>query len=173
MFTGSYSYGLTGETSQPSCTSASPEGGNPWTDNFASTSGGNSISSAPVTFSICDGTPGYLEEGVFLISGGGGNSAAGIFSGTLTGNTLPNNTGGDIFNGAFIITSALGTYASLGGAVGNFEVVTGAVNTAAFATGTISFQQTPEPVTPLLCGSGLVALGFLRKFLKRSGDRVV
>jgi len=167
LFTGNYNYGITGQTSAPACTTASPLGGNPWTDNFASTSGSNSVSSNPVTFSICDGTPGFLEDGTFLITDGGADWASGTFSGTLTRNTLLTGLGGDIFDGGFIITSASGTYLANRYAAGMFEVVTGAVNTPAFTSGTINFQQTPEPVTTLLCGSGLLLLAGSRKFLRR------
>jgi hypothetical protein len=166
LFTGNYSYGLTGETSNVSCLTASPEGGHSWTDDFAGT-GTNSISSDPVTFSICDGTPGFLEDGTFTITDGGGDSATGAFSGVLTGNTLPDNTGGDIFDGSFTITSAFGSYAATLGAQGSFEDVTGPVNTDAFATGTFDFQQTPEPVSALLAGSGFLLMGLSRKFLKQ------
>ena len=163
LFTGNYNYSITGQTSAPSCTGASPIGGNSWTDNFASTSGSNSVSSDPVTFSICDGTPGFLEDGTFLITDGAGDSASGTFSGILTGNTIQDGTGGDIFDGDFIINSATGTYLANRYAAGNFAVVTGAVNTPAFTSGTIDFQQTPEPVSMLLCASGLVLLAGSRK----------
>jgi hypothetical protein len=169
LFTGSYNYGITGQSSFPACTTASPLAGNGLLDNFASTSGSNTIASDPVTFSDCDGTPGFLEDGTFLFTDGAGDLASGTFSATLTGNTLLNNTGGDIFTGSFLVTSATGYYAGTKFDAGSFQVVTGAVNTGAFTSGTFSFQQTPEPVTSLLCGSGLMLLAFSRKFLSRRG----
>jgi hypothetical protein len=167
LFSGNYNYAITGQTSFPACTSASPIGGNSWTDNFASVSGSNTIASDPVTFSDCDGTTGFLEDGTFLMTDGTGDSAAGTFTGTLVGNTLSDGTGGDIFTGGFVITSATGYYAGTKYNAGSFEVVTGAVNTPAFVTGTFDFQETPEPVTTLLCGSGLALLAFSRKLLPR------
>ena len=158
---GAYAYGMTGQTGDAAC--AILYGGNPWTDNFQSTSGGNSIASDPVTFSICDGTPGFLDGGQFLVSDGTGDTLAGTFSGVLTGTSAG---GGDIFEGAISIVSETGHYTSVTESTGTFEVVTGQVGTPAFPTGTIDFQAVPEPVTATLAGSGLLLLSLSRKFLK-------
>jgi hypothetical protein len=161
--TGSYLYTLTGETSMPVCQTT--YGGNPWTDNFASTSGGNSIAADPVTFSICDGTPGFLDDGQFSIVNGA-NTFTGIFSGVLEGASGSGPGGGDVFEGTISITSVSGYYSSVTEQVGTFEVVTGQINTPAFPTGSIDFESTPEPATFVFTGTGLLLLTLSRKFLK-------
>jgi hypothetical protein len=158
---GSYDYAITGETSNAGC---SAYGGNPWTDNFHSTSGGNSIASDPVSFSICDGNPGVLDGGLFLVTDSAGDYFNGTFTGLLTGIS---GGGGDIFDGSYIITTTAGYYSSLTVLSGALEVVTGQVNTPAFVTGTFDFQSAPEPVPAALAGSGLILLGLSRKLLKR------
>ena len=162
VITGNYTYSLSGGQSDASCLAYT--GSNGWRDDFSSTGGGNSISSAPVTFSICDHITGQLAGGLFLISDGSGDTFAGTFSGVLVGLSAG---GGDIFDGTFVETSSTGTYSSLTGVRGNLQDVTGQVNTPAFASGTFDFQSTPEPVPTALGGSGLVLLGLSRKLLKR------
>lgn len=158
---GAYTYAYVGSTSDTGC---SAYGGNPWTDNFNSNGGGNSISSAPVSFSICDGVTGELARGEFLISDGSGDTFAGTFTGVLTGTSAG---GGDIFDGTFLESSSTGTYSSLTSLHGTLEVVTGQVETPAFLTGSFDFQSTPEPVPTALAGCGLVLLGLYRRLLKR------
>ncbi len=158
---GAYAYQYVSSTSATGC---SAYGGNPWTDNFNSTGGGNSISSAPVSFSICDGVSGELAGGAFLVSDGLGDTFSGTFTGVLTGTSAG---GGDIFDGTFAETSASGTYASLTAVHGVLEVVTGQVETPAFLTGSFDFQSTPEPVPTALGGCGLLLMGLSRRLLKR------
>ena len=158
---GSYTYSLTGETANVGC---SAYGGNPWTDNFGSTGGSNSIASDPVSFSICDGVTGQLAGGTFLISDGAGDSFAGTFSGVLTGIS---GGGGDIFDGSYAVTSETGYYSNATADSGTFSVTTGPVDSPTFATGTFDFESAPEPVPTALVGSGLVLLGFSLKRLKQ------
>ena len=158
---GGYSYSYTTTIADASCTAPA----NGTRDNFASTSGGNSVDpSDSVSFSICDGATGLLMGGRFLINDGGGNEFGGVFSGVLTGIS---GGGGDIFDGNFAANLQTGTYSSVTLPDGVFEVVTGQVNTPAFLTGTFDFESTPEPVTAVLTGSALLLLGLSRKFLKR------
>jgi hypothetical protein len=158
---GSYTYSLTGETSTPACQIT--YGGNPWTDNFASTSGGNSIASDQVTFSICDGTTGFLDDGTFSIVNGV-NALTGTFSGVLSGTTPSDD---DVFVGTILVTSATGYYSSVTIDTGTFLVITGQVGSPQFPTGTFQFDSTPEPATVVFAGSGLLLLGLFRKSLKR------
>lgn len=158
---GGYSYTYTNTIADASCTAPA----NGTRDNFVSTSGGNSIdASDSVSFSICDGATGLLVGGEFLINDGGGNEFGGVFSGVLTGIS---GGGGDIFDGNFAATLQTGTYLSVTYPDGVFEVVTGQVNTPAFLTGTFDFDSTPEPVTAVFAGSGLLLLSVSRKLLKR------
>jgi hypothetical protein len=160
---GSYAYSMTSWAGDPGCLALGGDGARGY---FNSTSGGNSIGvSDPVSFSICDGIPGFLEGGQFLIDSGSGNTLAGTFSGVLTGTSAG---GGDIFDGTVVWGAASGSYLSLTDRTGVFEVVTGEVNTPAFTTGTFDFTSAPEPVTTALAGSGLLLLSLSRKLLKRT-----
>jgi|SRR5271157_3397167 len=163
VITGAYNYSLSGGQADAGCL-AYP-GSNGWRDNFQSTSGSNSISADPVSFSICDHINGQLAGGLFLVSDGAGDTFAGTFVGALVGLSAG---GGDIFDGAFAETSSTGYYSSLYKVYGTLEVVTGQVGSPAFTSGTFDFQSTPEPFPTALTGSGLVLLGWLsRRLLKR------
>jgi hypothetical protein len=159
---GAYNYSMSGFAADGNCPVPPSDG---YRDYFQSTSGGNSIGvSDPVSFSICDGVPGLLAGGQFLIDSGSGDTLGGTFSGVFTGTSAG---GGDIFDGTVIWGAASGHYSSLTDRTGVFEVVTGAVGTSAFTTGTFDFYSVPEPVTTALAGSGLLLLSLSRKLLKR------
>jgi hypothetical protein len=162
---GSFSYAITGQTSQPTCQSL--YGGNPLRDNFSG-SGADSLNTPDtdaVTFSICDGITGFLEAGTFTVTDGA-NILSGVFSGTLVGTIV--NGQPDTFDGNFSVTSATGDFAASGVAQGVFQVVTGAVGSQDFTSGTFDFQgTTPEPSTTMLAGAGLILMGLSRKLLKR------
>jgi hypothetical protein len=159
---GAYDYAYTNTTASASCSAY--DGAR---DNFASTSGGNSIdASDTVNFSICDGVTGLLVGGEFSIVDGDG-TLAGTFSGELVGAAGSGPGGGDSFDGTYTVTTDTGLYAGVP-AVGDIEVVTGNVNVESeYLTGSIDFQSTPEPMTMVLTGSGFLLLGLSRKFLKR------
>jgi len=158
--TGSYDYAIQSQTTDAGCSSNTR-------DNFASTSGGNSINSSDtVTFSICDGTPGFLVGGEFEIDDSSADQIAGTFSGALTG-TEPG-TDGNIYDGTITVTTQTGTYSGVVD-TGTFEVITnGPLNSPGFTSGTITLTSaTPEPVTTALTGLGLILLSVSRRFLKR------
>jgi hypothetical protein len=146
-------------------------------DNFSSIPGfgSNSISATDtVAFSICDGATGLLDDGEFTI-GAGSDTASGTFSGSYVGQssnpgTIPNGGGsldnGALFDGTFTIVSADGDYAGTEGDTGTMEVNTGTTNTAGQVNGYFSFTSTPEPVSMLLGGSGLLLIGLGRKLRK-------
>jgi len=166
-FGGAYYYDYQTTVADPGC--GSPADG---TRNiFASIAGANSISSTDtVTFSICHGATGILDGGEFTI-GSGPNTASGIFSGVYAGvstdpGTLPDGNpldGGSLFDGIFEITAADGYYAGELDDTGSVEINTG--TGAEQVNGYFTFT-TPEPVSMLLAGSGLVLMGLLKNMRK-------
>ena len=126
-------------------------------------------------FSICDGAIGLLDNGSFTI-GTGANTATGAFSGTFMPGyppilgLLPGGgplAGGALFDGAFTIESATGIYAATVGDEGSFVVNTGATDPANDQLkGTFVFTTTPEPVSLLMAGAGLLLIGLRKKLHK-------
>jgi hypothetical protein len=171
---GAYSYNYTSTGADSSCQAAGDDGAR---NNFSSSpspwGGSNTLGgSDTLTFSICHGNAG-LDGGEFTLTSGD-DTATGIFSGVLVGisddtGLLPDGgslDGGALFDGTFTITSADGVYASALGDVGTFEVNTGALQSADQANGEFAFQATPEPVSLLLGGSGVLLMA-LAKFSTR------
>jgi hypothetical protein len=171
VINGAYTYSYTNTVADATC--VAPADGT--RDFFSSTGGGNSINPiAPVAFSICDGATGLLDSGDFTI-GSGADTATGAFSGTFAGvstnpGLLPDGgplAGGALFDGAFTIESATGIYAGTVGDYGAFVVNTGATDAASDQlSGTFTFTTTPEPVSMLMAGSGLLLIGLRKKLRK-------
>jgi hypothetical protein len=168
VINGAYSYEYTHTIADASCTV--PADGT--RDFFSSTGGGNNINASdPVGFSICDGAIGVLDSGSFTV-GSGADTATGSFSGTYAGVStnpgfLPDGgalAGGSLFDGAFTIDSATGVYAATVGDAGSFVVNTGAPDAAGDQNnGTFNFTTTPEPVSILMAGAGLLLIGIRTK----------
>lgn len=169
---GSYSYQYSSSGNDASCTA--PADGT--RDFFNSTGGGNSIgTSDPVMFSICDGAIGLLDGGEFTI-GSLTSTATGVFNGSYAGvstdpGSLPDGgllAGGSLFDGTFTIDAGTGAYADIVGDTGTFVVNTGAPDPAGDQNnGTFVFTSTPEPVSLLTAGAGLLLIG-LRKRLRKA-----
>jgi hypothetical protein len=168
---GAYAYNYTTTGADSSCQGAGEKGAR---DNFSSSpspwGGSNTLGgSDTLTFSICHGNAG-LDGGEFTLTDGD-YTATGTFSGIATG--VSDDTGllpdggslfdGALFDGTFTITSADGVYASALGDVGDFEVNTGALNSCDQVNGEFAFQATPEPVSLLLGGSGVLLIALAKR----------
>lgn len=169
---GSYFYDYSTTLADSSC--GAPADGT--RDYFASIpgSGSNTISATDtVAFSICDGATGLLDDGEFTI-GTGANTASGIFSGVYVGQSTDTDAipsggtldDGALFDGTFTVTSADGYYADTVGDAGTMLVNTGTTGEPYQVNGYFEFTTTPEPLSMLLGGSGLLLIGLARKLRK-------
>ena len=133
--------------------------------NYSATGTNTYSATDALTFSTC------AEVGVLIgpfTIGTGGNSISGTVNGVFTGYTNGGNSA--IFDGTFSFNlPGTGTYSGVTDGGGIFEVIASDIdpNSGVSLDGTFDFQSTPEPVTTVLGGSGILLLMVSRKLRKQ------
>jgi hypothetical protein len=150
----SYAGSSAGNTGDVNC---SAPNGNGTYDTFTGAGGTTTNASDTISFSACNIPPSGLAVGTFIINDGDGNFISGDFEGTSGSEGVE--------DGVFTILAEGGTYSSITDGGGTFEdTITGGLG---IGTGNYVFSSTPEPVSVILTASGIVLIGFRKKFRNR------